>query len=155
MKGRKPVPDSIRILRGQKPRGPSAAKVATGAPEMPEGLSEAAAAEWDRLAPLLHRAGLLATIDGNVLGLYCSAVADWRAAREKVEELGPVVRSPAGFPQVSPYVSLARNAAKAMQSLGSELGLSPVARQRIGPVLDPDHKDDFDEFREWQKRASG
>jgi P27 family predicted phage terminase small subunit len=98
----------------------------------PKTLNKEATAEWNRLAPKLDALGLLTDLDVDLVAAYCFAVSDWKRARAEIDRLGPVVKSPSGYPIQSPHVSLARHALKEMTRLGAEIGWSARARDRMG-----------------------
>ena len=70
----------------------------------PDHLSDGAKAEWERMAKLLAQLGLLTAIDGVAFEAYCTLVARWREAEEALKKTGPVVKSPSGYPMLSPVL---------------------------------------------------
>ena len=84
------LPDNIHVLKGN----PSKRRHLPGiAPEIPEKtpdppgfLSEAAAAEWRRLAAELVRCGLLTGLDIAAFAVYCQSFGTWVAATEAAAE---------------------------------------------------------------------
>jgi P27 family predicted phage terminase small subunit len=48
-----------------------------------------AAAEWARVAPMLHRLGLLTKIDGQALATYCQTWGRWREAEQRSRNTAP------------------------------------------------------------------
>lgn len=133
MRGRKPVPTQLRLIKGNPGRRPipEGPDVPTGIPEKPAHLSEAAAKEWDIVAPQLHDAGLLSPIDRAVLAAYCQAFGRWAEAEEALKTHGPLVKSPSGFPMVSPYLTVANKAFEQMAKMAVEFGMSPSSRSRV------------------------
>ena len=83
MKGRKPLPTHLKLVRGtRKSRlNRAEAKPSAGRPTPPAHLSDEARAEWRRVAPDLHRAGLLSIIDRTILAAYANPTADGRSPR--------------------------------------------------------------------------
>jgi P27 family predicted phage terminase small subunit len=115
-------------------------RVRKGHPERPPELTGEAAAEWDRLAPELDAAGLLAVVDRGILSAYCFAVADMLAARDAVMTHGRWVSQPVqnargevlGSKWVEhPAVKLLADASRRIERLGAALGLTPAARDRM------------------------
>src|SRR5262245_13474122 len=133
MRGRKPVPTALRILRGNPSKRPLPDQEVTPqavresiAP--PEWLDDPAKKEWARVAPLLAKNGLLTELDLDALSADCRAYTQWREASEHLARFGPVVFSRRNkYPIQSPYVSLAKQALLTMQRFMSEFGLTPAA----------------------------
>jgi P27 family predicted phage terminase small subunit len=98
-----------------------------------------AADVWWRVAPELHRLGLLTVVDVAPLAAYCVSYAHWRLAEEtlgKMAERDPInsallVKSGDGNLRRNPMVKIANDAARDMLTFASEFGLTPVARSRL------------------------
>ena len=99
--------------------------------ECPSILTELAREEWDRLAPLLAKAGRLTPLDRGPLALYCNAFAAWVEAETAIQAVGAIIKSPSGYPQVSPYVSIAQKNAELMIRIAGEFGFTPASRNRL------------------------
>lgn len=121
MRGRKPVP---------RKGAPTAALKAL--PRCPAHLSGAARTEWRRLATPLHEAGLLTLADRAALAAYCQAWARWVEAEEHLSKTPPLLKTPSGYVQQSPWLSVANKQMELMGRYMTELGLTPVARTRLG-----------------------
>jgi len=110
----------------------------TPVPDAPDYLGDVAAAEWRRVAPELSAMGCLhPTVDLSVLAAYCQAFDRWRKAeevmaRDKTGGAGMVQRTHNGVFVHSPMVSIANKAMRDMVAYMGELGMTPVARARIG-----------------------
>ncbi len=98
----------------------------------PEHLSEPARKEWSRVIKELAEAGILAKLDRGTLAAYCQTYARWAEAEAKLAELGPVVKSPSGFPTANPYLTVCNTALRLMKTYAAELGLTPASRKRLG-----------------------
>lgn len=109
----------------------------TDLPEPPEHLTDAARTEWRRLIPYL--ADSLSPADRDTLAAYCIAEARWAQAEAEVTKLGPVVKSPAGFPVQNPWLAIADKAHRQMRRLAADLNLA----ERIRPTI-PDLDDYLD-----------
>jgi phage terminase small subunit len=76
------TPTHLQVLRGnpsKRPIRPELEPLQTAEPpKPPRYLTRLAAAEWRRLAPELHRLGLLTVVDVAPLAAYCQAYARWR-----------------------------------------------------------------------------
>jgi P27 family predicted phage terminase small subunit len=98
--------------------------------EPPEDLSPAAQAEWKRLART-DLGDRLADIDRNLLTIYARLWARWQEAEKRIDELGLVVKNPAGTPCVSPFLTISQATIAQLTQLGEKLGLSPAARGEL------------------------
>ena len=139
----------MRVLRGNPARRPLNQLEPTPDPahlDAPTWLHGDAAAEWERLAPTLHRLGLLTEIDVQALATYCQAWARWREAETKIEEFGMVIKGRNGFPIISPFVAVANRAMHQMKAFLIEFGMTPSARSRVAKVDDTPADDPFAEF---------
>jgi P27 family predicted phage terminase small subunit len=94
----------------------------------PAELNSVARNEWTRIVTELASPNLLKPLDVAMLALYCNAYAGWLDATAAVNEYGPVIKTPNGYPAQSPYVTLANQHAAVMLRCSSELGLSPASR---------------------------
>src|SRR5262245_41506 len=97
MRGRKPVPTALKVLRGNPGRRPLNPAEPTPAPapvNPPDWLPQDARAEWDRLAPMLARNGLLTEMDIDALVAYCEAWCRWKDANAKIRQFGMVIKGP-------------------------------------------------------------
>jgi P27 family predicted phage terminase small subunit len=134
MAGRRPKPTHLRLLQGnpgKRPVNPNEPKPAREIPSPPEYFSETAAKEWGRMSEQLLRLGLLTAIDYAAFCAYCTIYARWVEAEEALKKTGPVVRSPSGYPMISPYLTVANRALDQMRQYLTELGLTPASRSRI------------------------
>ena len=96
----------------------------------PKTLDASGRRKWAELLPILESRGNVDAAILNGLTAYCTAWAQWEAATAKVVELGPVVKSPAGFAVVSPYVAVAAQAERRLRQWATELKLTPKTRGR-------------------------
>jgi P27 family predicted phage terminase small subunit len=142
------VPTKLKLLRGnpgQRPIRPEPEPIALASvPDPPDYLLDDAAGEWRRVAPELHRLGLLTIVDLHTLTAYCSAYGRWIAAERVIAELarsdkkfgGMAARNDAGHIVQNPIVQVAARAARDMVQFAVQLGMTPVARMKLaaGPV---------------------
>lgn len=123
-RGRKPIPVSGTLTNS----------AVDALPRCPDHLSVVAKKEWRRLATPLYRAGLLSLADRAALAAYCQAWARWVEAEEKLAETPALLKTPSGYVQQSPWLTVANKQLELMGRYMTELGLTPVARTRIdGP----------------------
>jgi P27 family predicted phage terminase small subunit len=97
------------------------------------------------MAKLLAQLGLLTAIDGVAFEAYCTLVARWREAEEALKKTGPVVKSPSGYPMLSPYYTVANQSLGQMRAYLTEFGLTPSSRSRIS-VRSADGVDPMEDF---------
>lgn len=134
MRGRKPTPTHLRLLRSNPARRPlpeNEPKPEPGIPEKPEWLDAEASAEWDRVVPILHQQGLLTDLDRAVLVKYCQAWSAVVALEREIEEAGWWVPTGDGGRKRNPSAASLREAYERLHSAASEFGMTPVSRTRI------------------------
>jgi P27 family predicted phage terminase small subunit len=142
------IPIEVKRLRGNPGRrplhsGPQPAR--TDPPEPLAFLSEDAKAEWRRLAPELHRLGLLTLLDHSAFGAYCSSFARWMAADRMLESEGLLAPGSTGNMVVHPAFKIAVQCARDLIRIGNEFGLTPCGRTRIaaGGYMPPEPPSKF------------
>jgi P27 family predicted phage terminase small subunit len=96
-----------------------------------------AQAEWHRLAQVLNDMGVLTIVDRAALAAYCQSYGRWVEAEEKLAESPMLFKTPSGYPQQSPWLSIANKQMELMARYMAELGLTPAARSRIVARADP------------------
>lgn len=134
MRGRKPTPVPLKLVRGNP--GKRSAKVPAtvgdpGVPEPPVCLDDEALAEWLRVGPALADAGVLTPADRGVLAAYCQSWSAWVEAERNIKEFGRMLASPRGLPILSPWLQVSSLAQQQFLRAAAELGLTPVARARV------------------------
>ncbi|WP_425102428.1 phage terminase small subunit P27 family [Tropicibacter sp. S64] len=120
-RGRKPCPKS----------GTLAETPLNAPPRCPDHLSPVAKKEWRRLATPLHRAGLLTIADRAALAAYCQAWGRWVDAEQRLADTPALLKTPSGYVQQSPWLTITNKQLELMGRYMTELGLTPVARTRI------------------------
>ncbi|MGA8028357.1 MAG: phage terminase small subunit P27 family [Bryobacteraceae bacterium] len=133
MKGRKPVPASIKKLEGNPGKRPIRPELSVpdGIPECPDHLTSEAKSEWCRIAGQLHEIGILTTLDRTALAVYCQTWARWTEAELRIQEQGLLVKSPNGYEIQNPYLPIANKALEQLKAFLAELGMTPTARTRL------------------------
>ena len=134
MRGRKPKPTAIKILEGnpgKRQLNEHEPQPLKKAPSCPKWLEAEAKREWRRLAKTLEAIGVLTEADMAAFAGYCQAYARWKEAEERITDRGIIFRTPSGYPQQVPYVSIAQQYLKLMQQFAEQFGLTPAARSRI------------------------
>lgn len=135
MRGRKPRPTNMKLIRGNPGKRP----LSTNEPKparldtlrAPPGLSKAAQKHWRVISRQLHNAGILTVLDRQALALYCDAYARWAQANEQITKFGIIIQAPSGYPIPSPYLSIANKAFDQMLKLMAEFGMTPSSRSRV------------------------
>lgn len=139
-RGRKPKPTAIRRRegnRGKRAWNHDEPVPPDLIPDCPEHLSDIAAAEWDRVAESLHAMGVLSAIDRAALAAYCQAWGRWVEAEARMAETPLLIRTPSGYPQQSPWLSIANKQLEVMARFMAELGMTPASRSRVNLGADP------------------
>ena len=147
-RGRKPKPTAIKELEGnpgKRQLNANEPKPERKAPECPEWLEDDAKAEWYRLAEQMERLGILTEVDMAAFAGYCQSYARWKAAEEFISKNGAIVKTPSGYWQQVPQVSIAQQYLKDMQKFCEQFGLTPASRSRI---VSDNGKDESDEMME-------
>jgi P27 family predicted phage terminase small subunit len=146
VRGRKPKPTALKALAGnpgKRPLPDGEPRPDPALPSPPAFLDEEARTEWDRIAPELHKLGLLTHLDRTVLAAYCVSFAVWVRAGAGLSRL---LSSPdADGPAIKRWATICSRALRELHMLGSELGLSPASRTRLR-VEPPCEADPLAEF---------
>jgi P27 family predicted phage terminase small subunit len=145
-RGRKPKPTAVKELEGnpgKRPLNELEPKPHRKAPKCPTWLDVEAKREWRRVAKQLEELGVLTEVDMAAFAGYCEAYARWKEAEEFISKHGTIVKTPSGYWQQVPQVSIAQTYLKIMIKFCEQFGLTPSSRSRIivdkGPneVYDP------------------
>lgn len=146
-RGRKPTPTAIKELEGnpgKRPLNENEPKLAKKAPTCPKWLEPEAKKEWRRLAKQMEEIGILTQVDMAAFAGYCQAYARWKEAEEFISQHGTIVKTPSGYYQQLPQVSIAQTYLKIMNRFAEQFGLTPASRSRI--VAADSSKDTEDEM---------
>ena len=133
-RGIKPKPTALKELEGnpgKRQLNVNEPKPLAKAPSCPKWLDPEAKKEWRRLSKKMEQIGILTEIDMAAFAGYCQAYARWKAAEEFISKHGAIVKTPSGYWQQVPQVSIAQQYMKAMQKFAEQFGLTPAARSRI------------------------
>jgi P27 family predicted phage terminase small subunit len=148
MRGRKPTPTYLKLLKGNPGKRAIRATVEpprpAAPPPPPDFLSGYAKEESVRVSPELFALGLLTDLDTATFGAYCWACGVWHDATQALDrmaELDPKMKGLLvkgdGGPVQNPLIRIARNAADSMLRAAGEFGMTPVARARISSGVSP------------------
>ena len=150
MRGRKPKPTAIRRAQGNP--GKRAWNHAEPIPpegqaDCPDHLSDVAREEWHRIAQSLHDMGVVTQLDRAALAAYCQAYGRWVEAEEALKRTPAMLKTPSGYVQQSPWLSVANKQLELMGRFMAELGITPASRSRVAAwdkVKDDDPVDKID-----------
>lgn len=113
-----------RDLRDDEPQPP------VNAPDPPEYLGEEAKAAFRLFAGRLATYRVMTDMDTEGCALLAQSFADWKDACAKVAA-NPILRTPSGYIQVSPFVAMKNKAWEQVSKMLSEFGLTPSARRKV------------------------
>lgn len=133
-RGRKPTPTALKVLEGnpgKRPLNTAEPQPLKKAPRCPKWLEPEAKREWKRLAHYMEQIGVLTEVDMTSFAGYCQAYARWKEAEEFISQHGTIVRTPSGYWQQVPQVSIAQTYLKVMNRFAEQFGLTPASRSRI------------------------
>ena len=163
MRGRKPNPQRLRILRGNP--GKRALKSArsspfvAGTPEKPAHLTGDASKEWDRLTAQLGGAnGVLCLADRGILEVACSAYAMFMQAHRAIAEHGATYeteRDGLKMTRPRPEVRILQQERRAYQAALAELGATPAQHARVSPLPNDSEPKGIAKFFEPQRPRRG
>jgi P27 family predicted phage terminase small subunit len=150
MRGRKPIPAAIKLLRGNPGKGPLTVPVGAGqevpVPPCPSWLDSVAHEEWQRVAPALAKVGLLAHSDVAALAAYCQCYADWSRAVATLTREGRYIKDRFGETKVHPAVRDADALLKQLRAFAVEFGFTPSSRGRVDISLLAGKPDELEQF---------
>ena len=133
-RGRTPKPTALKALEGnpgKRKLNMNEPKPVSKAPPCPKWLEPDAKKEWRRLAQQMEKLGILSEVDMAAFAGYCQAYARWKAAEEFITNHGAIVKTPSGYWQQVPQVSIAQQYLKQMSKFCEQFGLTPASRSRI------------------------
>lgn len=158
MRGPPPKPTALKRLQGtfRSDRAvPNEAHPAPALPPCPKGLSPAARKEYQRTGKRLLAASLMTKLDGPLLAGFAAVWARWLDAEAELQRTGPVVRSPNGYPILSPFLVIANSCLKQLRLYANEFGMSPASRTRVAATDQPAVEDEFDAYLSGRTRPPG
>lgn len=150
MRGRKPKPTYLRALDGGAARRPldraDEPRPAGDLFDPPPELSPRQQAIW-RHAIAHAPPGMLTKLDQSVFLSWVVAVDTLELARQKVTELGLLVKTRDGNTMQNPYLSIQNKQAAIVMKAAAELGFSPTARTRVKVPKQAPRDNPFGELR--------
>ncbi len=97
-------------------------------PKAPDFLSKEALAEWNRIAPDLHKVGLLTDLDIAAFAAYCQLYARFAEASKEIDATDDE--------EVKKNLSsIAHKAFTGCLQIAKEFGLTPSSRSKVNPTM--------------------
>ena len=144
MRGRKPTPTHLKLIRGNPGRRPVSMdefRPDAKTPPCPRHVKGEARKEWRRITGLLNDCQMIAEVDRGALAMLCTAWGRYVSAEEMIERAneqapgsyGLFVKSPNGMAIQSPWLSVSNRAMEMYRTWCAEFGITPAQRVRVAP----------------------
>ncbi len=140
-RGPAPKPTALKLLEGNPGKqklnkNEPMPNVPDVVPRPPSRLMPEAKKEWKRLAPAMVALGLLTEVDTSAFAELCQNYAYYLAADKEIMSLGekgPIAmqRTPSGYTQQHPLLSLRRSYYEQWHKGLADFGLTPASRSRL------------------------
>ena len=139
-RGRKPIPDIVKLERGtlEARKLMDVAKCDQCVPECPFESGTVAESKWNEVTAGLLRLGLIDSIDGTMVEAFCKNYQRATEADAIVDRDGIVLTNVQGNPVKNPACTVAADAWGKVKSLGADLGLTWLSRQRMSTGRKPE-----------------
>ena len=142
MKGRKPTPTSLKIIRGNPGKRSLSKDEPTpeaACPAPPAILSPVAKKHWKIVSKQLFDANVLTVLDTDALMIYCEAFARWAEAGEAIRKEGVIItqKSHNGeteYLKQNPWLIIQQKSFDQMKAMLVEFGMTPSSRTRVRTV---------------------
>jgi P27 family predicted phage terminase small subunit len=145
MRGRKPTPTHLKLVRGNPGKRPlrmDEFRPGAQIPATPRHLKGEARKEWRRVTEELNRYGMISNVDRGALAMLCTLWARYVQAEEMIDKAaaaapgsyGLFIKSPNNFPVQSPWLAVSNRAIEQYKAFCAEFGLTPAARVRAAPM---------------------
>ncbi len=147
MKGRKPIPTSLKKLKGtlQKCRSnKNEPRPEVCEPEIPGWICDQAGEVWRELSPQLYKAGVLTKLDALALGLLCQHHVLYMWSKGIVEKESLLIETIDSngnrVKRANPALKIMMQSADQLTALLREFGLTPSSRTRVSVLEKKDEK---------------
>jgi len=151
----RPKPTKLKILQGnpgKRPLNGNEPRPEGKIPDCPSHLDSVAKKEWERVAPMLVKLGLLTEMDRPALAAYCQLYSRWVAIEEEMEESKLLMLKHtvdgAGNEHVetkqNPLVIMSRQILKEIRAFCVEFGMTPSSRAKLS--VSPNPEDPMDKY---------
>ena len=140
-RGRKPKAVELKVLSDPRAdrvnaREPKHARALPKAPDYFHD-DDVALAAWDAIVRQLDALGVISESDSAVIELYCVTYSRYRKAlTELTHDNSLTVITDGGNVKANPVATIAAQASAQLQSLLSELGLTPSSRSRVRSTVE-------------------
>ncbi len=134
LRGPAPKPTALRIAEGnlgKRPLNILEPRPRQITPACPKHLDGEGRLAWRTLVPVLERMRVLTEADGIVLANLCDSYSTMVQAQRKLRETGMLLRTPSGYVQQNPLISIVSSSMETVNKLAREFGLTPASRSRI------------------------
>lgn len=133
MPGPQPQPAALKVLRGNPghrpiPREP---KVDRTFPPPPKDLEPEAATHWRGIGRAYAKAGVVSTLDADVLRIYVEQFVKYRRAALLLAKQDLIIYTDKGRER-NPLDIICRDSAQTLRMYARELGLTPASRVGLG-----------------------
>lgn len=150
MKGRRPTPTSLKIIRGNPGKRSLSKDEPTPqavCPPPPAVLSATAKKHWKVVAKQLYEADIMTVLDIDALTIYCEAYARWVEAGKAIQKEGAIItqknhNGKVEYLKQNPYLQIQQKAFDQMKAMLVEFGMSPSSRTRVRTVDKKPNADD-------------
>ena len=149
MKGRRPTPTSLKLLKGEtRPSriNKNEPKPKPLAPAASTWLSADAKKLRKKLAPKLETLGILTEADGASFDLMLTHYSLASDAARTLKKAGSVLEDSKGYPAKHPAVNILKEHSAAFLRYAAEFGLTPSSRSRLNLVTPDEEIDEFEEY---------
>lgn len=144
MRGRKPTPTHLKLIRGNPGRRPVSLdqfRPPAAIPTCPRHLKGEARKEWLRVTKLLDACQMIAEVDRGALAMLCTCWGRHVNAEEMIEKanaqapgsFGLFVKSPNGMAIQSPWLAVSNRSMEMYRGWCAEFGITPASRARVAP----------------------
>ena len=139
-------PSAIRALEGNRGHRPIPVEpTITGEAICPRGLSNRAKEEWEHLAPVLKKMGLLTKLDQGNFATYCEGAADLEEYQKILRADGKILTGPDGRKQLHPAVGAIDRLKTQQRQYSAMFGLDASSRAGL-PVVESQEPDEFEQW---------
>jgi P27 family predicted phage terminase small subunit len=148
--GRKNKPTALKLIQGNpgnrpiNEEEPQPPKVFD--PDPPDHFTNVEKAKWRALTRQLSACRVLTELDLDALEMYVTHWCTMNTALRDISERGKLLQSPRGGPVWNPSWAEYKQAAKIVQSLMSEFGMTPASRTGIVASADDEGANRWSKF---------
>ena len=142
MKGRKPTPTKLKIIRGNPGKRSLSKDEPTPqavCPPPPDILSPVAKKHWRVISKQLFDADVMTNLDIDALMLLCESYSRWSEAGKAIQKEGVIIKQKSHngeteYLKANPYLMIQQKAFDQMKAMLTEFGMTPSSRTRVRTV---------------------